>query len=59
MPPPPPRTRKRKEIVLEEEEWIARMDAIIRRDYFPELASLESKVEWLEVRHMDMGDEKL
>ncbi|KDD72423.1 nuclear protein Es2, partial [Helicosporidium sp. ATCC 50920] len=48
MPPPPPRTRKRKEIVLEEEEWIARMDAIIRRDYFPELASLESKVEWLE-----------
>jgi protein DGCR14 len=49
MPPPPPRANnKRKQIVLEEEEWIASMESIIERDFFPELSKLKDKVEWLE-----------
>lgn len=60
MPPPPPRP-KRKELVLEEEEWCEKLEAIIERDFFPELSKLESKVEWLQVRaalkqgHVDEG----
>ena len=49
MPPPPPRNpRKRKQIVLEEDDWVAAMEGIIERDFFPELSDLQSKVEWLE-----------
>ena len=50
MLPPPPRAPKRKEVVLEEDEWTATLEAIIERDFFPELAKLESKVAWLQVR---------
>lgn len=49
MLPPPPRAPKRKEMVLEEDEWTATLEAIIERDFFPELAKLESKVAWLQV----------
>ncbi|GAB4818402.1 hypothetical protein N2152v2_005448 [Parachlorella kessleri] len=48
MPPPPPRAPKRKEVVLEEDDWTSRIEAIIERDFFPELAKLQSKVEWLQ-----------
>ncbi|KAL4537884.1 hypothetical protein Ndes2526B_g04255 [Nannochloris sp. 'desiccata'] len=49
MPPPPSRAPKRgREVVLEEEEWVAKMDGIIERDFFPELGRLQDKVAWLE-----------
>jgi protein DGCR14 len=35
-------------VVLEEEEWIAKMEGIIERDFFPELGRLQDKVAWLE-----------
>ena len=41
-PPPPPDT------VLDEDEWLAKMEGIIERDFFPELAHLQNKVAWLE-----------
>lgn len=46
MPPPPPR---RRQVVLDEDTWTDSLEAIIERDYFPELNKLEGKVEWLEV----------
>lgn len=48
MGPPAPRP-KRKQEVLPEEEWCSKIEAIIERDFFPELARLQSKVEWLQV----------
>ena len=49
MPPPAPRPPKRgREVVLEEEEWVAKMEGIIERDFFPELGKLQDKVAWLE-----------
>lgn len=49
MPPPAPRPSKRRAVaVLEEDEWLSKMDAIIERDFFPELAKLQDKVELLE-----------
>lgn len=55
MPPPPARpSRKRKQIVLEEEEWIAAMEGIIERDFFPDLPDLQNKTQWLEA--MRQGD---
>ncbi|KAL6781932.1 hypothetical protein ACKKBF_B09985 [Auxenochlorella protothecoides x Auxenochlorella symbiontica] len=48
MPPPSPRAPRRREAVLEEDEWVARAEAIIERDFFPELSKLEGKVQWLE-----------
>jgi hypothetical protein len=50
MAPPAPRAPKRKkEIVLEEDDWTAKMEAIVERDFFPELGQLQDKVQWLEV----------
>lgn len=34
--------------VLDEDEWTASIRHIVQRDYFPELAKLRGKVEWLE-----------
>ena len=33
----------------EEDDWTSKIEAIIERDFFPELAKLQSKVEWLQV----------
>ena len=41
----PTRARPR---VLDEDEWTARLDAIITRDYFPDVPALRNKLEWLE-----------
>lgn len=38
-------------MVLEEDEWTSTLEAIIERDYFPELGKLQSKLAWLQV-HM-------
>ncbi|EFN56811.1 hypothetical protein CHLNCDRAFT_51586 [Chlorella variabilis] len=47
MLPPPPRAPKRQQ-VLDEEEYCGTMEALIERDFFPELPKLESKIAWLQ-----------
>jgi protein DGCR14 len=41
--------RKREQIVLDEDEWTDKLEAIIQRDYFPDIPKLENELEWLEV----------
>lgn len=52
MPPPPARRgqkRQHEQTVLDEDEWTDRIEAIIQRDYFPDLPKLQNKLEWLQV----------
>lgn len=50
MLPPAPRPKRKREVaVLDEDEWTDKLEAIIQRDYFPDLPKLESQLEWLEV----------
>ena len=50
LPPPArPAKRKRPQTILEEDDWTEKLEAIIQRDYFPDLPKLESELEWLEV----------
>ena len=50
LPPPArPAKRKRPQTILEEDEWTAKLEAIIQRDYFPDIPKLESELEWLGV----------
>ena len=51
MPPPAPRAAPswRAHAVLDEDEWTEQLEAIIERDYFPDKAKLENKLEWLQV----------
>jgi protein DGCR14 len=57
MPPPKPRVAPRKlpakpqQLVLEEDEWAEQLEAIIERDFFPDVPKLQSKLEWLQVGH--------
>ena len=44
-PPPPKRTREVETTVLSEEEWIASLEGIIERDFFPELVKLRQQNE--------------
>ena len=37
--------------VLDEDEWTECLEAIIQRDYFPNVPRLQNKLEWLEVQH--------
>lgn len=46
MPPPPP--RKRKKVVLEEEEYLAEMESIIERDFFPDVPIMRQQLAQLE-----------
>ena len=48
LPPPPRPKRKRETKVLDEDDWTDKLEAIIQRDYFPDLPKLESQLEWLE-----------
>ncbi len=50
MPPPAPRPPKEEIKILDEDEWTANIEAIIQRDYFPDVPKLENKLEWLQVR---------
>ena len=38
--------------MLDEDEWTEQMEAIIERDFFPDKAKLENKLEWLQVRDL-------
>ena len=49
LPPAPRPKRKREVVVLDEDDWTDKLEAIIQRDYFPDLPKLESQLEWLEV----------
>ncbi|KAL3151583.1 hypothetical protein ABBQ38_012579 [Trebouxia sp. C0009 RCD-2024] len=51
MPPPPTRRgqkRQHEQTLLDEDEWTDRIEAIIQRDYFPDLPKLQNKLEWLQ-----------
>lgn len=54
MPPPAARSAaaRRNPVVLDEDEWTEQMEAIIERDFFPDKAKLENKLEWLQVRDL-------
>ena len=54
MPPPPPRFRRQKQaekkktkIVLEEDEFAARLEHIIERDYFPNVPQMKDELRLL------------
>lgn len=58
MPPPAARPaagvkRKREVVTLDEDEWTSRIEAIIQRDYYPDLPKLQNKLEWLQVSRRD------
>jgi len=57
MPPPPPRTSHAHLLlkpgedgppkqVLDEDEYVAHIEAIVERDYFPDIPKLRSQLEW-------------
>ena len=49
MPPPAPRAPKRAgPVVLDEDEYVARLDAIITREYFPDVPKLRDTLRWLQ-----------
>jgi protein DGCR14 len=48
-PPSRQPKRKREQKVLDEDDWTDKLEAIIQRDYFPDIPKLESELEWLEV----------
>lgn len=53
LPPPArPAKRKRPQTILEEDDWTAKLEAIIQRDYFPDIPKLESELEWLGVSNI-------
>ena len=50
--PPPARSgqkRQREQTLLDEDDWTDRIEAIIQRDFFPDLPKLQNKLEWLQV----------
>ena len=49
MPPPAPRAPRRAgPEVLDEDEYVARLDAIITREYFPDVPKLRDTLRWLQ-----------
>lgn len=59
MPPPPPRppgaaAAIKAPVVLDEDTYTQHLEAIIERDYFPELPKMANQLEWL--RAVNSGD---
>jgi protein DGCR14 len=48
MLPPPPRAPRTAAAVLEEDEWTLYLEEIIERDFFPDLAALKNRLDWLQ-----------
>lgn len=42
-------TRQSAEKILDEDEWTECLEAIVQRDYFPNVPKLQNKLEWIEV----------
>lgn len=57
MPPPPPRPPKRELEVLEEEEYTSHIEAIIERDFYPDIPKMQNQLEWMEA--VNSGDPAL
>lgn len=52
LPPPARRSGQKRQFeqtLLQEDEWTDRIEAIIQRDFFPDLPKLQNKLEWLQV----------
>lgn len=45
---PPPRKRARKQEVLDEDTYVEAIETIIERDFFPDNAKLQNRLDWLE-----------
>ena len=56
MPPPAPRVKHAGPVVLDEDEYVARLDAIITREYFPDVPKLKDTLRWLQATNS--GDPK-
>ncbi len=35
-------------VVLDEDDWTDRIEAIIERDFFPDIPKMQNKLEWLQ-----------
>ncbi|EFJ16645.1 hypothetical protein SELMODRAFT_116099 [Selaginella moellendorffii] len=47
-PPPPGKPRKSSHAVLDEDTYVAAIERIVERDFFPDIPKLQNKLEWLE-----------
>lgn len=47
MGPPPPRKRKQAEVV-DEDAYVAAIEKIVERDFFPDIPKLQDRLSWLE-----------
>mmetsp|Transcript_18021 Transcript_18021/g.38736 ORF Transcript_18021/g.38736 Transcript_18021/m.38736 type:complete len:521 (-) Transcript_18021:634-2196(-) len=57
MPPPPPRPQKSSQLVLDEDQYTSKLEAIIERDFFPDIPKVKSTLEWLQA--VKSGDPEL
>lgn len=48
LPPLSRQSKRKRERVLDDDEWAEKLEAIIQRDYFPDIPKLENELEWLE-----------
>eukprot|EP00249_Psilotum_nudum_P007060 c20280_g1_i1 orf=352-1956(-) len=48
LPLPPPKRIKRSQVVLDEDTYVAAIERIIERDFFPDIPKLQNRLEWLE-----------
>ncbi|CAN5951471.1 unnamed protein product, partial [Sphagnum jensenii] len=46
--PPLPKKRKRSQVAIDEDTYVAAIEKIIERDFFPDIPKLQNRLEWLE-----------